>query len=204
MSEKLNVATYEDYTLFVTRLASKHSMADFNTKLGTMGLGLAGEAGEIAALVLEVVCDESLDSIPKLVLEIGDAMWYVTFAADNVVQAPLSSFIPTKLEDPVPLVYDSPTKYLEMYNVRMMYVCGGVADQVKKLLYHGKPYTDDVRIKLEKGLCDIVMLICLIARDVCGVDLQYVIDKNVEKLSARYKTLQFTTEEFMEKEKAKE
>jgi NTP pyrophosphatase (non-canonical NTP hydrolase) len=84
----VNVVTFEDYENFVTNLASKDSMKDFNAKLGTAGLGLAGEAGEISQLtfgVLEDYTPWSREISEKYVKELGDVMWYTAFMARNVL-----------------------------------------------------------------------------------------------------------------------
>lgn len=111
----------EDYEKFVTKLASTTSMHSFEAKLGTGGLGLSGEAGE-------------------------------------------------------------------------------VADLVKKLLYHGKEFDEETREKMVSELGDILWYLTFTAKNVCGVSLQEVLDKNVEKLQSRYKTGKFTVEEFKVKE----
>lgn len=116
--------TLDQYCDFVSELASKASMRTFKSRLGTSGLGLSGEAGEIA-------------------------------------------------------------------------------DTVKKLLFHGKPWSEDLRKELIDELSDVMWYCAFMARNVLKVSLQDIIDRNVEKLSARYKTGKFTSKEFLAKERAK-
>ncbi len=53
----------------------------FKELLAVMGLGVAGEAGEVADLIKKIVGhDHELDKI-KLVKELGDVLWYVAIAA---------------------------------------------------------------------------------------------------------------------------
>lgn len=113
-----------DYENFVTGLASTTSLHSFEAKLGTAGLGLAGEAGEIA-------------------------------------------------------------------------------DLTKKLLYHGMPFDEEVRQKLISECSDLLWYLQFAITHVCGITIEELIDFNIKKLSARYKSLKFSTEEFMAKESAK-
>ena len=87
--------------------------------------------------------------------------------------------------------------------MRLACRCGAACDTTKKLLYHGITL-DSVREKLDTSLRRIAGTVALIAADVCGVTLQQVINRNVAKLSERYKTLEFSTEAFLAKENAKE
>lgn len=80
---------------------------------------------------------------------------------------------------------------------------GECADLAKKVLFHGMDFTDEVRQKFIKELGDAFFYLAFAARHVCNVSLQEVMNKNVEKLDARYKE-GFTVEEFMAKEKAKD
>lgn len=98
--------TLEQYADFVTQLASKKSMRDFESKLGTGGLGLAGEAGEVADIAKKVLFHDGMEFTPevreKLIKELGDVMWYVAFTCRNVLEMTLEEVIDrnvTKLMD---------------------------------------------------------------------------------------------------------
>lgn len=201
MTEQEQFHSPEGFTEFVTRLASKHSMVDFNTKLGTMGLGLAGEAGEVAKLVkfktYEGKTWDDADHL-RVIDELSDICWYVAFAAGNVVETP---FRYLRCDVPVQRKPDPAGEFRTSY-VGLMQSCGGIADVVKKLLFHGKPYNDQVRLDLIERLRSVMASVAIIASDVCGVTVDEIIKHNVAKLSERYKGLQFTTEEFMAKERA--
>ena len=121
--KKKKKVTLKQYQAFVISLASPDSMKTVERKLGTSGLGLAGEAGEFADVIKKVLfhgmdLDEEVHD--RLVKELGDIMWYVAFAAETL-----------------------------------------------------------------------------------QVDLQTILDKNVEKLSARYASGKFTKAEFLQKELGK-
>jgi hypothetical protein len=75
-----------------------------------------------------------------------------------------------------------------------------IADTTKKLLFHGMPWEDKVKGRLVATLAQVYWDGVFFADNVLGIHIDEVIDANVEKLSARYKSLKFTTEEFMKKE----
>lgn len=79
---------------------------------------------------------------------------------------------------------------------------GEVADIVKKVVFHGMDYNDEIKDKLIEELGDVMWYVAFAANTLdCTID--EIIDINVEKLNARYKTGKFSKEEFMEKELAK-
>ena len=92
--------TLEEYCDFVDGLASPNSMASFEAKLTTGGLGIAGEAGEVADIVKKIVfhgmdyTDEVRDRIIK---ELGDVMWYIAFTA-NTISCPIDEIIDANVE----------------------------------------------------------------------------------------------------------
>lgn len=192
----------KNYCDFVTKLASKYSMATFETKLGTAGLGLAGEAGEIANLVSQL--RPGIRKMPdelrqKVIDELSDIVWYVAFASTNVVKFPFEHLY----DEVEPTPHSDSSFCLKEGYVQLMAGCGGFADVVKKLLFHGKPYTDEIQSDLIKKLKHIMANVVTLARDVGKVGMQDVIDHNIKKLSERYKTLEFTTAEFLKKEETK-
>lgn len=196
----LNVVTFEDYENFVTQLASKDSMKDFNAKLGTGGLGLAGEAGEIAQLtfgVLEDYVPWSMEIRDKYIKELGDVMWYTAFVARNVLEIGLKDLVEYP---PAEILAGDPTSNLRGASGMLCGVTALIADTTKKLLFHGMPWDDNVKQKMITSLAQVYWTASFFADNVLGCHLDEVIEANVEKLSARYKSLKFTTEEFMKKE----
>lgn len=95
----------EKYCDFVTSLASPDSMADFKSKIGMAGIGLAAEGGEAADIVKKVLYhgqpfDEATRQ--KLIKEVGDVLFYAAFMARNVLGVTVEEIIDanvTKLED---------------------------------------------------------------------------------------------------------
>jgi NTP pyrophosphatase (non-canonical NTP hydrolase) len=98
--EKPKKITLKRYQKFVISLASPDSMKTVERKLGTSGLGLAGEAGEFADVIKKVLfhgmdLDEEVHD--RLVKELGDIMWYVAFAAETL-QVDLQTIIDANVE----------------------------------------------------------------------------------------------------------
>lgn len=193
---------FDQYAEFVTRLGSKYSMGSFEAKAGTMALGIGGEVGEIAAITERVISDNALteDNRLHLIDELGDIMWYVVFGCKNVLDITLPSFALQEFELKSVLY---PVTSLKHHHMRLACRCGAACDITKKFLYHGITL-DSVRDKLDTSLRRIAGTVALIAADVCGVTLQQIINRNVAKLSERYKSLEFSTEAFLAKENAKE
>lgn len=194
----------ENYSAFVTQLASKYSMVDINTKLGTLGLGLSGEAGEIVNLV--ILTPKSLDRQSaeefrkKLADELGDICWYVAFGAANVLEN--VSF--NQLYDEMDPDYNNGDIYDVVSSCpELMASCGSVADFIKKLIYHGKPFDLQAKNKLRDMLKVVMKNVVWLGRVGCHKHIEDLLKINVAKLSDRYKSLSFTTEEFMAKEAAK-
>jgi NTP pyrophosphatase (non-canonical NTP hydrolase) len=199
---EVNVTNYEEYADFVTKLGSVYSMADDKSKMATAGLGLGGEAGEIANICSKLN-DNSLewsdDVRNKIVDELGDIMWYVAFAARNVLNVNLGTLIPE--QKTIFSHHGTITQaHNWTYHLRLIDSCCSVTDMTKKLLYHGKPFNEDAKAKMILKLSEISKWVMLFAYEVCGVRLMDVVVRNVAKLSERYKSLKFTTEEFMAKE----
>ena len=223
-------STPEGYTEFVKNLVSPHSMVDFNSKLSTAALGLSGECGEIAQLLTTVnlinLSEETLNqdpvekidpetgesyicfyrleqsSIDDIILELGDIIWYVTFASIFVVETPLEYFIPEKYHPGEMTLWQKKTSF-NAAHTQLSINCGSFADLVKKILFHGKPCTSVEIEKLKDNLIVIMKMVEFIGIDFCGVFIDEIIKRNVVKLSGRYKSLEFNTKEFLEKENAK-
>ncbi len=70
---------------------------------------------------------------------------------------------------------------------------GEVADIIKKVCFHGKPFTEELRLKLKDECSDLfwyIMTLCL-SLDIDPVD---VIKHNIEKLQTRYPGGKFSVE----------
>lgn len=199
----LNVVTLDDYADFVTKLASPHSTADFNAKLATGGLGVAGEVGEVSRIVVSVLQEEEGWGpvvLKQLIDELGDVMWYTAFLANNVLDGSLEEL---KLRGcSLPRSTD-PTDNMVDGIALLSSKAGKVADVAKKVLFHGMSYDDTVRRKLYFATADVYAATEHFAKCVCCCDVYELIRVNVEKLRERYASLKFTTEEFMAKETGK-
>ena len=97
--------TLEEYCDFVASIASKDSMKDFESKLGTGALGLAGESGEVADMAKKVLfhgMEWNEETKKKVFKELGDVLWYVAFTARNVLEVSIEEIIDAnvaKLQD---------------------------------------------------------------------------------------------------------
>lgn len=188
-----------NYTCFVEGLAADSSKVDFNARLLTSILGLAGEAAECVEVVqAHVIHGDELDRT-KLIDECSDLMWYMAFAT-TTLEVSLQEMIEKAAKEEItfPLEADFP---LYMLTTVMDVSCtaGKCADITKKYLFHSKPFDKD---KLMGELNDLMGHITCTAK-ILGLTIQDVVDVNVAKLKDRYKTGKFTFEEFMQKETAK-
>jgi NTP pyrophosphatase (non-canonical NTP hydrolase) len=85
-------------------------------------------------------------------------------------------------------------------SVGMSAEAGEFTEIVKKMVFQGKPLTEDNRFHMKRELGDI-MFYWVMACDAIGFTPQEVIDENVDKLSSRYKA-GFTVSESENREKA--
>ena len=76
--------TYQDFSM--SRAGSDLGERD---RLILAGLGMAGEAGEVADLVKKAIYHNAPLDREKLILEAGDVLWYVAYLAD-ALGVPLS------------------------------------------------------------------------------------------------------------------
>ena len=202
-------SSFENYADFVAKLASPLSTQDFNAKFATAALGLSGEIGEIAELVLEGNANSNYlndEQVNKLVDELGDIVWYVAFASVHVVETPFKQLWDEVVSTPRAASNHSKQNraYAKDYYMLLAISCGSFADSIKKILFHGKPYNPEQKQKLVQYLTDILFIVNEFVNTVCEVEFEVILKTNVEKLSERYKSLKFTKEEFMEKEAKKE
>lgn len=74
---------FNEYTEFVISMMSDASMKDDDSKMLTAALGLAGEAGEFVDIIKKIKF-QGLDKSKNLIDELGDIMFYLTFAISQV------------------------------------------------------------------------------------------------------------------------
>ncbi len=91
----------KNYCDFVSTLASEQSMEDFDSKLGTSGLGITGEAGEIADTIKKIMYQGKIfdeKTREDLIKETGDLLWYVAFMCRNVLDVSIEEVIEKNIE----------------------------------------------------------------------------------------------------------
>lgn len=193
----------QEYCQFVEGRTSSFSAVSFETRLATAAVGLTGEAAEILEEILN--CTSSNDT---LMAEVGDVSWYLG-ALSNAIEVPLEDFFEEEsvyTEYAKKLLIDAfdvlqinshaSSKHRLYVAICLSIATGKIADQIKKMLYHGKEIDKVKLTECAKNITKPIMAFCYIL----DVNLEYVIDKNVEKLSNRYKSGKFTVEEFKAKE----
>jgi len=70
------------YKQFVHALTSPRSLRDFESKLLTSGLGLAGEGGECAEVAKKTVFHGKEFDKDDYIKELGDIFWYLAFSTN--------------------------------------------------------------------------------------------------------------------------
>jgi NTP pyrophosphatase (non-canonical NTP hydrolase) len=91
----------KDYQEFVCGLMSPTSVVDMKSKLAVAGLGLTGEAGEVADICKKLLFHEmpfTEDIRMKLIKELGDSLFYLTFAAVMVCGVSLQEILDANVE----------------------------------------------------------------------------------------------------------
>lgn len=71
----------DTYQVHATRTQNK--TLSYDTQLATLGLGIAGEAGEVADLIKKHLGHGHDLDREKLKAELGDVLWYVACLADR-------------------------------------------------------------------------------------------------------------------------
>jgi len=88
--------TPKEYTEFVVGLASEASTKDIESVYATAALGLAGESGEFADLVKKILFqgkESTAETQHKMLSELSDILWYITFAASKILDFSLQDII---------------------------------------------------------------------------------------------------------------
>jgi NTP pyrophosphatase (non-canonical NTP hydrolase) len=74
----MNFKQYEEAAM---RTMSKQTAMDFNSRMNTAALGLAGESGEFAELWKKYMYHNHPFDEGRLAKEVGDILWYCALAA---------------------------------------------------------------------------------------------------------------------------
>lgn len=165
-----------DYQEFVEGLASVPSTASFKDRLTASVLGLCGESGECLDIIYGFIngYEKEFDK-NKLIDELSDVVWYVTFAC-STLKIKLTDMFVFDLTG-VNELHCQPVKYvlnLVSYSTRC-------SDFVKKHIYHSKDFNED---QFLLNLKHIVEYVYLLANSL-SVSVQYIVDYNVNKLKSR-------------------
>lgn len=162
----------QEYRNAVAKLANPK--LTFNERLGNWAAGICGESAEVDIAV------EFGDKL-KVKDELSDCRWYLTaFCVD--LDLPLAFISPE-----FAIYYDNADQQSRM----LLRVAGNIADIIKKVIYHGHPLTKHVH-ELINLLSEYVSTYVGLA-DLMELTDDEITTYNFQKLSARYKDLNFTT-----------
>lgn len=180
-------------------------------RLSNFALGLVGECAEVNELInnppfqrnlpgqahkLIEHCTERQD---KLCKEFGDVFWYM-FRMLSVFGDDYDSFLADCGGPMGPTIeytefYCSETKSVKIgdLGLKLFRLAGRIADDIKKHVFQGKELNT-----MLPDLLGYMYLICEYILSCYGMTVEYVFEKNVEKLSKRYPN-GFTTEDAAKK-----
>lgn len=91
----MTVQGLDEYQGFAKRTFNRHLAWDL--QLATLGLGISGEAGEVADLIKKHLGHGHDLDWGKLKTELGDVLWYVACLADRL-SIPLSAIASANVE----------------------------------------------------------------------------------------------------------
>ena len=165
-------------------------------KQANCALGLMDECAELHELIFPSLFNHSLvpnvHAINKtnIVSELGDLTWYSAVLVDNLgaaggLDAILAGIdpdwvLPTSPNDPAAI------KIVEAAFHRILNAAGNVAGAIKKRVFHQHPTCSKVENILNANLRIIFEQTAMIGFLVAGVSLTEILEKNIEKLRARY------------------
>ncbi len=152
---------------------------DTNKALTLTALGLAGETGEVVELIKRIVCHDKDIDVSKLVLEMGDVLWYLT-AMCLVLNVDMDAVV-DEVERTLSVSEDT-NKALTLTALGLAGETGEVVELVKKIVFHDKDI-DVSKLVLEMG--DVLWYLTAMCL-VINVDMEQVVDANVAKLRSRH------------------
>jgi NTP pyrophosphatase (non-canonical NTP hydrolase) len=76
--------TFNEYQILAESTARRTDKDTYKERFCNFGLGIAGEAGEVADYLKKIVFHEHAIDLDKLEKELGDVMWYVATIASTV------------------------------------------------------------------------------------------------------------------------
>lgn len=171
----------DEYQLAAERTMAKGDPTEFNLRQAVWGLGLTGEAGEVAGLFLDPDIDLSI-----LTKEVGDVLWYIAaFCAHNrwSMAHVMGVGFDVSLRDYQQSHSSTAFAAGSAWGLHLAKECGAVADYVKKVVGHGH-VLDEARLRSGLRSCMVVVTGLCTAH---GLDLEVVCEANINKLNKRYK-----------------
>lgn len=144
-------------------------------ELANYGLGIAGEAGEVAALILKLKKDTDKHNVFKkdVKKELGDVLWYTS----QIARLAGFTLEELKIKSAVELELGFVDNGLSLSSK-----AGEIADLIKKAVFHGHKIDRDT---IEELLSDVLSHIIIIGESV-GLDILKIAAANIEKLKKRY------------------
>lgn len=155
--------------------------ADFNLRQAVWGLGLTGEAAEVAGLYLDPEINPA-----TLTKEVGDVLWYIAaFCTHNrwSMAHVMNVGFDVTLRDYQRSFSSTAFAAGSAWGLHLAKECGAVADYIKKVVGHGH-VLDEARLRKGLNACMIVVTGLCTAH---GLDLDAVCEANIAKLNKRYK-----------------
>lgn len=175
---------FEEYRVAAFRTMSKGDPsqgpggANFNLRQAVWGLGLAGEAGEVAGLFLSLDIDQK-----TLTKELGDVAWYVAAVCTH------NGWSLADVADTDSIVDFQQSCWANRgqgtgggWGLMLCEATGRVADHLKKVVGHGHVLDQAKVVRGLRETLEILAGICF-AYD---LTLEQVCEANIVKLNARY------------------
>lgn len=139
-------------------------------RLANFALGMCGEAGEMMALLAEVVWQGECDGWrEKLVEESGDCFWYAA-AICTVVGSDFNEMLAVEIPTEMFFVGDT--------GVALLQAAGNVADMVKKYVFHQHPIGREVLLEAVQ----VYVTALIVLAKVWDVDIDLALAGNIAKL----------------------
>ncbi len=179
----LTVAQYQEAATRTLLPRPEKPIADNDIMVVWNAIGLAGEGGEIASLVLD-----SPHLIDEVSDELGDAVWYVAAIATKLA-LPLERIV--RIADQGQFLYTS----AEIMAIRLFIHTGKVCDLIKKGVFHRHGL--DIE-EIEKELSGCMAMIMALSGEYRLALRSTIMSGNLKKLEKRFEK-GFTSKESIER-----
>lgn len=154
---------------------SQRTAKTHDYELANYGLGIAGEAGEVASLILKTKNDTGNYNVFKknVKKELGDVLWYTS----QIARLGGLTLEELKIKSVVELELGLVNNGLGLSSK-----AGEIADLIKKAVFHGH----QIEIDIFKSLLSDVLSHIIIIGESVGLDIIKIAAANIEKLKKRY------------------